>query len=89
MPYAGAPCSRRPGGPNDDRGPTLETSRIQLEPLPPYSPNLNLIERFWKSFQEARALQPLLRAVYRISNSLQSVLCGARKGFAATTHTSD
>lgn len=28
----------------------LETSRIQLEPLPPYSPNLNLIERFWKFF---------------------------------------
>ena len=29
----------------------LETSRIQLEPLPPYSPNLNLIERFWKFFK--------------------------------------
>jgi transposase len=29
----------------------LTTSRIQLEPLPPYSPNLNLIERFWKFFK--------------------------------------
>lgn len=29
----------------------LTTSRIQPEPLPPYSPNLNLIERFWKFFK--------------------------------------
>jgi transposase len=29
----------------------LKTSRIQLEPLPAYSPNLNLIERFWKFFK--------------------------------------
>lgn len=29
----------------------LETSRIRLEFLPPYSPNLNLIERFWKYFK--------------------------------------
>ena len=29
----------------------LKTSRIQLEPLPPYCPNLNLIERFWKFFK--------------------------------------
>jgi transposase len=31
----------------------LETSRIQLEPLPAYSPNLNLIERFWKFFKRS------------------------------------
>jgi transposase len=30
----------------------LKGSRIQLEPLPPYSPNLNLIERFWKFFKK-------------------------------------
>lgn len=30
----------------------LEGSRIQLKPLPPYSPNLNLIERFWKFFKK-------------------------------------
>lgn len=30
----------------------LKTSRIQLEPLPPYSPNLNLIERFWKFYKK-------------------------------------
>jgi len=29
----------------------LETSRIQVEFLPAYSPNLNLIERFWKYFK--------------------------------------
>jgi len=29
----------------------LTASRIQLEPLPPYCPNLNLIERFWKFFK--------------------------------------
>jgi transposase len=29
----------------------LTTSRIQLEPLPPYCPNLNPIERFWKFFK--------------------------------------
>ena len=28
----------------------LKNSRIQLEFLPAYSPNLNLIERFWKFF---------------------------------------
>ncbi|EGV33944.1 hypothetical protein ThidrDRAFT_0099 [Thiorhodococcus drewsii AZ1] len=30
----------------------LKNSRIQLEPLPAYSPNLNLIERFWKFFKK-------------------------------------
>jgi transposase len=30
----------------------LTTSRIQLDPLPAYSPNLNLIERFWKFFKK-------------------------------------
>ncbi len=29
----------------------LTTSRIQLELLPPYCKNLNLIERFWKFFK--------------------------------------
>jgi len=29
----------------------LEHSRIELLFLPPYSPNLNLIERFWKFFK--------------------------------------
>ena len=29
----------------------LKTSRIDLLFLPPYSPNLNLIERFWKFFK--------------------------------------
>ena len=30
----------------------LETSRIKLVFLPPYAPNLNLIERFWKFFKK-------------------------------------
>ena len=30
----------------------LSTSRIELLFLPPYSPNLNLIERFWKYFRK-------------------------------------
>lgn len=30
----------------------LETSRIELIPLPSYSPNLNLIERLWKFFKK-------------------------------------
>lgn len=30
----------------------LETSRIKINFLPPYSPNLNLIERLWKFFHE-------------------------------------
>lgn len=30
----------------------LETSRIHLEPLPPYTPNLNLIEGLWKFFNK-------------------------------------
>jgi transposase len=30
----------------------LEHSRIELKFLPPYSPNLNLIERFWKFFKK-------------------------------------
>ena len=29
----------------------LQTSRIELVLLPPYCPNLNLIERFWKFFK--------------------------------------
>ncbi|TCT19123.1 IS630 family transposase, partial [Thiobaca trueperi] len=30
----------------------LKTSRVQLVFLPPYAPNLNLIERFWKYFKK-------------------------------------
>jgi transposase len=30
----------------------LKTSRIELVFLPPYSPNLNLIERLWKFFKK-------------------------------------
>ena len=30
----------------------LETSRVQIIFLPPYAPNLNLIERFWKFFHK-------------------------------------
>ena len=30
----------------------LESSRIKLIFLPPYSPNLNLIERLWKYFRK-------------------------------------
>ena len=30
----------------------LQNSRIELLFLPPYSPNLNLIERFWKFFKK-------------------------------------
>jgi transposase len=30
----------------------LEHSRIKLVPLPPYAPNLNLIERLWKFFKK-------------------------------------
>ena len=37
----------------------LETSKIKIEFLPPYSPNLNLIERLWKFFK-----QKILRGQY-------------------------
>ena len=30
----------------------LKTSRIKLVFLPPYAPNLNLIERLWKFFKK-------------------------------------
>lgn len=30
----------------------VKSSKIQLVPLPPYSPELNLIERFWKFFKK-------------------------------------
>ncbi|WP_198244584.1 transposase [methane-oxidizing endosymbiont of Gigantopelta aegis] len=30
----------------------LETSRIELVFLPPYAPNLNLIERYWRYFKK-------------------------------------
>jgi transposase len=30
----------------------VKNSRIHLVPLPPYSPELNLIERFWKFFKK-------------------------------------
>ena len=35
-----------------DVRPFLETSKIELVFLPPYAPNLNLIERFWKFFKK-------------------------------------
>lgn len=33
----------------------LKTSRIKLVFLPPYAPNLNLIERLWKLFKKRRS----------------------------------
>lgn len=30
----------------------IQSSKIRLVPLPPYSPELNLIERFWKFFKK-------------------------------------
>ncbi len=37
---------------NKDVATHLKTSRIELIPLPAYSPNLNLIERLWKLLNE-------------------------------------
>lgn len=53
----------------------LQTSRIQLEPLPPYCPNLNLIERFWKFFKR----QVLYNLYYETFDGFRSA---CRKFFA-------
>ncbi|MEW6104540.1 MAG: transposase [bacterium] len=37
----------------------LETSKVKMVFLPPYSPNLNIIERLWKFFK-----QKVLRGYY-------------------------
>lgn len=46
----------------------LEHSRIELKFLPPYSPNLNLIERFWKFFKK----QVLYNQYYETFNRFKS-----------------
>jgi hypothetical protein len=48
----------------------LKSSRIELIFLPPYAPNLNLIERLWKFFKNKDPLQPLLGDVRRILGRL-------------------
>ena len=53
----------------------LTTSRIQLEPLPPYCPNLNWIERFWKFFKR----QVLYNHYYEAFDSFRDA---CRKFFA-------
>lgn len=49
----------------------LRNSRIQLEPLPAYCPNLNLIERFWKFFKR----QVLYNRYYETFDEFRSA-CG-------------
>jgi transposase len=53
----------------------LKDSRVQLEPLPPYCPNLNLIERFWKYFKG----QVLCNRYYPTFSEFR---CACRKFFA-------
>lgn len=53
----------------------LKSSRVQLEPLPPYCPNLNLIERFWKYFKG----QVLCNRYYPTFGEFR---CACRKFFA-------
>ncbi len=49
----------------------LKTSRIQLIFLPPYAPNLNLIERYWKFFKKiALFMIIILNARFNISSTL-------------------
>jgi transposase len=67
----------------------LATSRVRLEFLPPYSPNLNIIERLWKlmhkhtlynrcygTFQEFRGaiLEFFFRLPEEFADSLRSLL---------------
>jgi transposase len=53
----------------------LKDSRVQMEPLPPYCPNLNLIERFWKYFKG----QVLCNRYYPTFGEFR---CACRKFFA-------
>jgi hypothetical protein len=39
-----------------------DSSKIELVFLPPYSPNLNLIERFWKFFKKRISTTPTTKA---------------------------
>jgi len=50
----------------------LKASRIQLVSLPPYAPNLNLIERLWRFFKK-RILYSIIGIMKRLSNFEQHV----------------
>jgi len=57
----------------------LKTSRIKLHYLPPYSPNLNPIERLWKIFRETTLYN-------RYFEKSSDFFAAVRKFFADTVH---
>lgn len=57
----------------------LKTSRIKLHYLPPYSPNLNPIERLWKIFRETTLYN-------RYFDKSSDFFAAVRKFFADTVH---
>ena len=57
----------------------LTTSRIQLEPLPPYCPNLNLIERFWKFFERQVLCNQYYETFDRFREACKNVLLRSRR----------
>jgi len=48
----------------------LKTSRIEPIYLPPYSPNLNLIERFWKCLKKEMILNTYYKSFYDFKQAL-------------------
>jgi transposase len=55
------------------------TSRIQLEPLPPYCPNLILIARFWKFFKH----QVIYSRYYETFEQFRAPCCAFFRGLGA------
>ena len=53
----------------------LEDSRIELLFLPPYSPNLNLIERFWKFFKRQVLYNHYYEAFDDYKNACKQFFC--------------
>jgi transposase len=56
-------------------GEYLENSRINLLFLPPYSPNLNLIERFWKYFKRKVLYNHYYEAFEEFKNACNRFFC--------------
>jgi len=61
----------------------VETSRIQLLFLPPYSPNLNLIERVWKFLNQKLLYNRYFETFDQFRNEIKEFLKSANIKFTA------
>ena len=65
-------CDNGPSNKNKKLAEYLKTSRIKVHYLPPYSPNLNPIERLWKILREKKTYNKCYEKFVNFKTAIRS-----------------